>query len=172
MDEEVEQWCERLWPRLVGALVLQLGSRDEAEDLAQEALARAWARWPQVSAMESPDGWVFRVAFNLASSHRRRRGTAARATARLEARAASKDAPGTDTADDRELLRTALAALPPRQRTAVVLRHFAGFSIAEVARTMGCAEGTVKSLSSQGLAALRRAWIDEADDDETVRSSE
>ncbi len=122
--------------------------------------------------MESPDGWVFRVAFNLASSHRRRRGTAERATARLGASTAPAGAPGTDAADDREVLRTALAALPPRQRTAVILRHFAGFSIAQAARTMGCAEGTVKSLSSQGLAALRSAWTDQPDEDETVRSCE
>jgi len=55
-----------------------------AEEIAQEALARAWERWDVVSLMSSPDGWTYRVAFNLAKSHYRRRQAEKRAMDRLE----------------------------------------------------------------------------------------
>ena len=51
----------------------------------------------------------------------------------------------------------ALAALPPRQRLAVVLRHLEDLPVTDVAQVMGCSEGTVKSTTSAGLAALRRS---------------
>lgn len=53
------------------------------------------------------------------------------------------------------MVRAAVAALPPRQRTAVVLRHLADLPVREVAGVLGCAEGTVKALTSQGLTAMR-----------------
>ncbi len=51
-EEDFMAFCAQVSPRLVGALVLQVGDRDDAEDLAQEAMARVWSRWPQVSTME------------------------------------------------------------------------------------------------------------------------
>jgi RNA polymerase sigma-70 factor (ECF subfamily) len=83
---DVEDFCRQVSPKLVGALLLQCGDQEVAEDLAQESLARAWERWDQVSAMARPEGWVFRVAFNLASSRRRRAEAARRAHARLQTR--------------------------------------------------------------------------------------
>ncbi len=146
-------FCAQVSPRLVGALVLQTGDPDDAEDLAQEAMARMWSRWPQVSTMERREGWVFRVAFNLASSRRRRRAAGRRATDRLVPVAESRSEPF----DARLDLRGALDSLPARQRSAVVLRHYVGMSVAESAEALGCAQGTVKSLTSQGLASLRGA---------------
>lgn len=70
-DDEVAAFCERVRPRLVGALTLACGDRRIGEDLAQDTLVRVWERWPQVSAMTSPEGWTFRTGFNLASSWRR-----------------------------------------------------------------------------------------------------
>ncbi len=64
--------------------------------------------------------------------------------------------------DDADVLRRALLALPPRQRAAVVLRHYEDRSEAETAQVLGCSVGTVKSLSSRGLAALRAAASTEA----------
>ena len=61
----------------------------------------------------------------------------------------------TPAADQRLDLLRALAALPPRQRAAVVLRCWEDLPIAEVALTMDCSEGTVKSQTSRGLAELR-----------------
>ena len=146
-------FCGAVSPRLVGALVLQTADRTDAEDITQEAMARAWSRWPEVSAMERREGWVFRVAFNLAASGRRRRAAGRRATARLAPVAEGRADPVADRLD----LREALAGLPDRQRSAIVLRHYAGMSVADAAAVLGCAEGTIKSLTSQGLTGLRQA---------------
>ena len=111
-----------------------LGDREEARDIAQEALARAFARWPKVEANAS--AWVSRVATNLALDHIRRR----RPTER------SRD-PDTDVAQVAALrsdLVRALRTLPRRQRDVVVLRYLADVSEAEVAALLGCRVGTVK----------------------------
>jgi RNA polymerase sigma-70 factor (ECF subfamily) len=149
--------CQRLHPRLVGSLALYCGRVDVAEELAQEALTRACARWPQVAGMANPDGWVFTVAFNLARSWFRRRSAERRAFSRQAA--ALSVACDADQADV-IAVRTALACLPDRQRCAVVLRHYAGLPIAEVATLMHCAPGTVQALTAQGLRALRTEFTD------------
>jgi RNA polymerase sigma-70 factor (sigma-E family) len=154
--EDVEEFCRRVSPRLVGSLVLQWGEPAAAEDIAQEALARAWERWDQVSRMASPDGWVYRVAFNLASSHRRRAKAERRAVARLE-----KTAPSMRSEEDQIALRQALDALPPRQRQTIVLRYYTQLSVAQTATVMRCAPGTVKAHTSQAIAALRRSTRDD-----------
>ena len=156
-EEAFVVFCEQVSPRLVGALVLQTADPADAEDLAQEAMARAWSRWPEVVTMEHREGWVFRVAFNLATSGHRRRAAGRSATNRLVPVPESRAVP----LDDRLVLRAALDGLPDRQRSAVVLRHYTGMSVAESAEALGCAEGTVKSLTSQGLAGLRRALGDD-----------
>lgn len=69
------------YPRLVRAALLLTGSPQEAEDLAQEALSRAFERWDQVGAMDSPTGYVYRTAMNLHRKWLRR--LAVRARARL-----------------------------------------------------------------------------------------
>lgn len=161
MDEDAEQFCRRVSPRIVGSLLLQCEQRQVAEDVAQEALARAWERWDSVSEMASPEGWVFRVAFNLVSSQRRR----ARAERRAASRLRPKASPAHPDPDDRLILREALAALPLRQRQAIVLRHYAQLSVSETAEVMQCAQGTVKALTSQGITSLRRSMpeLDERD---------
>jgi RNA polymerase sigma factor (sigma-70 family) len=137
-------------PRLVGALALHCGDRDVAHELAQETLARVWERWPSVAAMDSPEAWAFRVAFNLAAS-RFRRGAAER---RARARLGPPDDHATDHADA-VAVRQAVAALPRRQRAALVLRYFADLPVDRTAEVLGCAPGTVKSLTSQAIASLR-----------------
>src|SRR4051794_13600101 len=113
--EGVDEFCRRLHPRLVGALRLHCGDPSLAEELAQEALARAWERWRTVAAMDNRDGWVFRVAWNLANSHLRRR--------RLERLTASRrtvgEAETSADATDAVAIRAAVAQLPNRERAAV-----------------------------------------------------
>ena len=124
-----------------------LGDRGDAEDVAQEALARAAIRWACLA--EQPNGWVVRVAGNLAiDRYRRRRRLVVTA---VEAR------PTTDlTLGERLDLANALSSLPRRQRQAVVLRYLADWSEQDVARELGCSVGTVKSSCSRGIRALRR----------------
>jgi RNA polymerase sigma-70 factor (ECF subfamily) len=133
-----------------------LGRREEAADLAQEACARAYARWNKVGGYDSPEAWVARVAGNLAIDVRRRRRTADRFSRQLVA-------PKAVVEGERVDLHRALVALPRRQREVVMLRYLADQPEAAVAAALGCSVGAVKAHASRGLAALRIALGKELD---------
>jgi RNA polymerase sigma-70 factor (sigma-E family) len=162
--------CRAEHPRLVGALTIQVGDRAVAEELAQEALVRTWQRWDQVREMDNPTAWVFRVAFNLATSSLRRRGAERRARARVGAPTTTPDDGG--TWGDRLAVRQAVAALPPRQRAALVLRTWVDLPVDDVAAVLGCAPGTVKSLTHQAVRSLRVALGDALDDADDAVAAE
>jgi RNA polymerase sigma-70 factor (sigma-E family) len=148
--------------RLVGILMLHAGSQDRAEELAQESLIKLLKNWDQVRRMSNPWAWLATVAINLSRSRWRRKVMAERLERRLPSRSeACPDHEGTT-----ELL-LVVGALPHRQRTALLLRHYAGLSVRDAAAAMGCAEGTVKSLTSRAIERLRTdlsAEINDADD--------
>jgi len=150
-DEELQRYCAAMWARLVGGLALHTGDRLVAEDLAQETLVRLWQHWDRVAQHESIDAWVWTVALNLSRSKHRRRGAERRANARLAARSLP-----VEDADAASVLavRTAVAALPERQRMAVVLRYYADLPVKEVAAVMGCAENTVSAHTHKALKHL------------------
>lgn len=151
--EELVVFCQREHPRLVGALALYCGDRAAAEELGQEALARACERWEKVSRMAAPGAWVHRVAMNAATSRFRRRAAERRALGRLSGPAEV----GVDDPDgaDAVTIRLAVAALPARQAQALVLRFFLQLSVAETAQWMQVSDAAVKSLTQRGLAGLR-----------------
>jgi RNA polymerase sigma-70 factor (ECF subfamily) len=149
----LEAFCRREHRRLVGAVGLYLNDAGLAEEIAQEALLRVCRAWPRVQQLESPGGWAHRVAMNLAVSAARARNVRRRVDDRL---AVLRWRDHED--DDRSgvvAMRAAIASLPERQREALVLRYYADLSVAEVAKAMRCPEGTVKTLTSRGVAALR-----------------
>jgi RNA polymerase sigma factor (sigma-70 family) len=124
-----------------------LGERGDAEDVAQEALARAVLRWRSLA--ERPEGWVVRVASNLAiDRYRRRRRSLPTPATTL----AASDPAVADRLD----LASAIARLPRRQREVVVMRYLADWREEDVARELGCSVGNVKSSASRGIKALRR----------------
>jgi RNA polymerase sigma-70 factor (sigma-E family) len=124
-----------------------LGDRGDAEDVAQETLARAHLRWGRLR--ERPEGWIVTVATNLSiDRHRRRRRLTSLGTEPL----AIVDMYEAERID----LARALRRLPRRQREVVVLRYLADWSESDVALTLGISAGAVKSHASRGLAALRR----------------
>lgn len=123
-----------------------LGSREEAEDCAQEALARLLSRVRE-RPPETIGPWVARVATNLAIDRWRR-------LARARSHQPSPT-PTVVTGIRRSDLATALRALPRRQRDAVVLRHVLDMSERDTAAALGCTNGTVKSATSRGLDRLR-----------------
>jgi DNA-directed RNA polymerase specialized sigma24 family protein len=132
-----------------------VGDRAEAEDLAQEALARAYTSWRKVAGHD--EAWVTRVTTNLAIS-----GDAAGAAATGGAAGDRADRAGphgrlphADLLDHLELM-AGLRSLTRRQREVVVLRYLADLPEAEVAAALGCATGTVKQHAHRGLAALRQ----------------
>lgn len=153
------------YPRLVGSLVLYTGERELAMDLAQETMARAYRDWRKVSDLRSPPGWLHRVAFNLANSAFRRRLVERRSSARSDV--GSEVRHHDADAADAIAVRRAVASLPTRQKTALVLRYYADMSVGEVAEAMGRAEGTVRALTSQALAALRRSGLAADAEDES-----
>jgi RNA polymerase sigma factor (sigma-70 family) len=161
-----DTFCRALGPRLVGSLVLYCGDRTGAEELAQEALARAFERWDRVGVMASPEAWTYRVAFNLARSTFRRQAVEWRAERAL--RSDPGHAPVDPDADTAVAVRAAVAALAPRQRAAIVARYYAGLNVAETAQALHCAEGTVKALTHQAIANLRAAGLVDADEEVSV----
>jgi RNA polymerase sigma-70 factor, ECF subfamily len=154
---ELTSYCRDLWPRLVGALSLTTGDRHVAEEIAQEALVRVCEKWDDVQAMESPDGWAFRVAFNLANSHFRRRGAERRARRRLGA-VVDVARPEVDAADALAL-RHEVAALPEPQRSVLVMRYFGDLSVAEVAGLLELPENTVKTHTRRAIDRLRERGL-------------
>jgi RNA polymerase sigma-70 factor (sigma-E family) len=130
------------------------GDPDLAKDLVQEVLIRASRRWPDISQLERPEAYVRKMVVNEHLSWRRRSwrlipsGTGSHLTA----------LPAPDPADgyiDRQALLAELAKLSPRQRTALVLRYYEGYSDAEIADVMGCTQSTVRGHVFKALAALR-----------------
>lgn len=99
--------------------------------------------------------YLRRTVVNLANSFFRRRRLE-RAYLERESRAPEAFHPEHDPGT-RDALWRVLHALPPKQRAAVVLRFYEDLSEEETARLLGCPKGTVKSLVSRGLEALRRA---------------
>lgn len=150
--DEQAAFCDREYPRLVGALTLFVGDRDLAEDLAQDALVQACKHWRRVRTMPAPGAWLHRVAVNQAKSRAARRGRELFATGRL---AASRPASESPEPTEALALRVAVASLPERQRLALVLRYYAALPVAEVASIMRCKDGTVKALTHQAVDRLR-----------------
>jgi RNA polymerase sigma-70 factor (ECF subfamily) len=159
VDLGLATFCRQEQARLVGALALYVGDQAVAEELAQEALIRLCQHWPRVSGSPAPRAWLHGVAMNLARSWWRRWYAERRALAR---HGGVVDRADRDTADatDAVAVRRAVAGLPPRQRQALVLRHYADLTVRDVASQMGCAEGTVKALTSQAIDSLRQQFRD------------
>jgi RNA polymerase sigma-70 factor (sigma-E family) len=141
-------------PSLLRTAYLLTGDWGHAEDLLQTALASLYRAWPRLDERERLDSYVRRIMVNTHTSWWRRAWKAERPTPALP------ETPAPDehaVSDDRDRLRRALLDLPPKQRAAVVLRHYEDLPEAEVARLMGCAVGTVKSQCARGLGKLRAA---------------
>jgi RNA polymerase sigma-70 factor (sigma-E family) len=130
-----------------------------ADDLVQEALAKAFRHWKRVQRADSPDAYVRRILINESNRRWRTRRDLA-----LRAEEAEPDGVTSDPADevvDRAELLEALQSLPPRQRATIVLRYLDGLTERETAAVLGCSEGTVKSQSSRALTRLNRFFTRE-----------
>jgi RNA polymerase sigma-70 factor (ECF subfamily) len=129
-------------------LYAYFGDREEAQDVVQEAFCRAYARWSRLSAYDDPVAWVRRVAWNLATSRWRRARTALLHVGKQRPQPVAGPDP------DRVALVNALARLPARHRSAMVLHYLADMPVSQIAADAGVAEGTVKSWLYRGRAAL------------------
>jgi RNA polymerase sigma-70 factor (sigma-E family) len=136
------------------AVVVSVGDRDTAQDLVDEAFARAWASWRTVSRHPAPAAWVVRTALNTSISRwrRRRREVAVPDLALVADRPAAGGAAGSSV-DPR--IMAALLRLPARQRQVVALRLFLDLDTAGTAQVLGIAPGTVQAHLGRAMAALR-----------------
>ena len=155
--EDLAAFCHAEFPRLVGILSLYLGEVSAAEDLAQETLLRTARRWSHVRELESPTGWTYRVAINLANSYHRRRRLTRRLPTRLGPTSHERDP--ADGAVDAETMRALVASLPSAQRSVVALRFFADRSVHETAAILGLSDDAVKAHTKRAMAALRMALV-------------
>jgi RNA polymerase sigma-70 factor (sigma-E family) len=124
------------------------GCDEAAADLVQDALERTLLHWTRLRTRDNPEGYVRRIMVNRNISvwrHRRRE----RLTDEIP------EAGHEDRHGDSELWR-ALQELPPRQRAVIALRYYEDLTEVEVAATMGCSVGTVKSQASKALEKLRQ----------------
>ena len=147
-------FAEAAIPRLRRLALATCREPHRADDLVQTTLEKMYAAWPRLQAVEDPHAYARTVLVrSLITEQRRHWWTRETSTGD----AGEREAAPAESVEDRLDLRAALAGLPTRQRMAVVLRHLEDLPVAEVARLMGCSEGTVKSTTSDGLRALRAA---------------
>jgi RNA polymerase sigma factor (sigma-70 family) len=146
-------WYAISYGRIVAAIAISTGQEALARDAADEACARALAKWDRVGVMHSPTGWVVKVAYNHARRTLRREAMERSVLHRFRTSAKPEtetvDGPAGDAWD---LVRQ----LAPQQRTVITLRYVADLSENEIARVMGIRRGTVSAHHSAALQALRK----------------
>jgi RNA polymerase sigma-70 factor (ECF subfamily) len=147
-------WYRAYHPILVAALTVVAGDGAVGRDAADEALVRAYERWPRVELMSSPEAWTYTVGVNVL----RRRARRVAIEARLGVRGERWVAPPELRLDVWDAVRH----LPRRQREAIALRYLLDLSEVQVAGVMGVAVGT----ASATLATARRALASALDDDD------
>lgn len=149
---EFTEYVGRQRPALMRFATVLTGQAWLADDLVSDVLARAFERWDRIGSMAEPNAYVRRMIVNdYVSWHRRLARAAPRAD--VEPVEVLPDAAVEHAA--RDAMIQLLVQLPRRQRTAVVLRYYLGLPDADIAHHLGCREGTVRSLISRALAALR-----------------
>ncbi|MDP9224548.1 MAG: sigma-70 family RNA polymerase sigma factor [Actinomycetota bacterium] len=144
-----EDFFEHQYSSVTKALLLVVGDASEAEELAEEAFARAWARWDLVVAMDSPAGYVYRTALHLNRNRLRRLSR----EPRRQAREADFD-PASEVAT-RDEIRRALAALPVGQREAIVLIEWLGLTAEEAGKVLRIRPSSVRARVHRARAKLR-----------------
>jgi RNA polymerase sigma-70 factor (ECF subfamily) len=157
----VQALVARKLPRMLALARRMLGDAGEAEDVAQEVFVRAWKQAPRwTSGAGRFDTWMHRVALNLCYDRLRRRREQPMAEPPDRADPAAGAEQGLQDADLARRVEAAVAALPERQREAVVLCHYQELTNIEAAAVMGVSVEALESLLSRGRRALRAALAD------------
>jgi RNA polymerase sigma-70 factor (ECF subfamily) len=151
VDEAMGELYHACYRRLVAQVYAFTTDLTEAQDVVQEAFARALARPRGLADVDNPEAWLRTVAVNVVRRRWRRRQLLDtilrrdRPITRLV-----EPAPGPERAD----LREALTGLPASYREVIVLHYYADLPVDEIAGLLGVPVGTVKSRLSRGRAAL------------------
>ncbi len=134
-------------PHLIRFGRVLTGSNEAAQDLVQDALERTLLAWSRIDSRDDPEGYVRRIMVNRNISIWRKFGRE-----HLVDEAVDRATEDRHFDDD---LWQALKTLPPKQRAVIALRYYEDLSEVDIARTLGCSVGTVKSQASKALAKLR-----------------
>jgi RNA polymerase sigma-70 factor, ECF subfamily len=159
-EQPFKDFFMRYRPDIYGYLWRIIGEEQAAQDICQETFLRAWQHFGKVSAYDRPVAWLFRVATNLAINYQRHRSTTNDRL--LKPEEAENEGSGVDPTlgiVERDAVATALQALPPRQRMALVLRVVYGMPFEEIAVTLGVSQANARMALSRGRQQFRRHYL-------------
>ena len=152
------------YPRLRGLAYVLLGDGHAAEEVAMESFVKAFSSWPRMRHLEWPRPYLRRIAINLCRERMRRQRIELRANELIENDRQTQPTGWEETRSDARLdVWDAVRQLPEKQRTCIVLRYLEDLNDAEIARTLGCSVGTVKTHMFRARAALEARLEDEGD---------
>jgi RNA polymerase sigma-70 factor (sigma-E family) len=157
-DGEFAEYMAARLPALRRLAFLLCQDWHRADDLAQAAAVKAYTHWAKAARADSTDAYLNAILVREFLHDRRSAWT------RLVSLTEAPETAATQTDHDSSLdLRSAVVALPPRQRAVLVLRFYCDLNIYQTAEALGCAPGTVKSQTAKALDSLRRAMGNSAD---------
>jgi len=158
--ESFESFYRRQLPSLVTLARALSRTPSLGDDLAQEAMLAAFRRWDEIGSYDNPAAWVRRVCTNMAVSHIRRLAGESRALRRLGVMRTSTSIPPAPS----EFVWAAVRRLPKRQAQSIALYYVCDLSIAEIAATLGCSEGSIKVHLSRARTTLARTLGTDTED--------
>ncbi|MGH7337350.1 MAG: RNA polymerase sigma factor, partial [Myxococcota bacterium] len=158
----VEQWYRQHHARLRAHCSRLLGDPATAEDIAQEALLRAWSNRDRFEPGADIGPWLFRVARNLCTDVMRTRSRVVIATPPEQADTDADPALPIERAETDALVRRALDGLTPRQRQALMLRDVEGIEYPELASRMGVDENAARAMLFRARRGLRKRFLEVA----------
>jgi RNA polymerase sigma factor (sigma-70 family) len=145
----LEVFVEENYAYFVRSLLFIGADLETALDCVQSSMVEVVRNWSRIQATEYPRAYVYRIVVRVYGRHRRMRRPID-----LFASGEAPDTPELDRSAEYET-RALLGALPVRQRQVIVLRYYLGMSENEIAQSLRCSPGTVKSRAARGLARLR-----------------
>lgn len=148
--EEFTEFAVAASPRLRQMAFLLCGNWHTAEDLVQSTLAKVFVCWRKIRRRDAAHAYAARVLVHTYLAHKRLKSTGEILTDLVPEHLVQSQGPET-----RIVVLNALATLPPRGRAVVVLRYWMDLSVDQVAATLGCSPGNVKSQSARALDKLR-----------------
>jgi RNA polymerase sigma-70 factor (sigma-E family) len=150
--DEFAEFAAAAAPRLRRMAFLLCGDWHLSEDLVQTTLAKMFVSWRKIKRQEAEHAYAARTLVNTYLADKRLKRNEEIITSRLPEHPIQSSSPET-----RIVVLNALATLPPKSRAVVVLRYWADLSVDQVAATLGCSPGNVKSQSARALSRLRTA---------------
>jgi RNA polymerase sigma-70 factor (sigma-E family) len=156
-EESFEAFVRARLPALLRFAYAVCGDPHTAADLVQDALERTGVHWSRIGRAGDAEAYVRRAIINGRTSRWRK----LRRESLVDV--VPERSPYVDRAPHDDTLWQLLATLPRRQRAVLVLRYYEDMSEQQIAATLGCAPGTVKSQASKALVKLRAAYDADGD---------